>query len=226
MKYFIGGIALACALLAQQAQAVPIHYHFNGTVQQTVFDPDNPFSFPVGPGAQIVGRVNLDTVATDQAPGDPNVGAYTFTQGPGAPYFMELELHQGGGTWGFFFNTFTVGIVNGPAMDQYTIHGLYGDPTNLGEYAMFEMRFDYAPGTFDSDAFLVMPPAVFSGISSSFMLTGAMERGGELYQYELMGTPRSALIPEPGTLALVLIGAGAFAARQRRRVATTIPLQY
>lgn len=55
------------------------------------------------------------------------------------------------------------------------------------------------------------------------MLTGAMERNGELYQYELMGTPVSAEIPEPGSLALVLIGAGALAARLRRRVSTTIP---
>lgn len=215
MGYFSRGIVVACALLAQAAQAAPIHYKFNGTVQQTVFDPVNPFPFAISPGAEIVGRVNFDTAATDLAADDPNVGAYAFTQGPGSPYLLALELHDAGSLWGFSFDSFTVGVVNGVSRDQLTIFGQRGDPDGLGDYATFEMRFDYAATMFDSDALPTIPLDAF--ISSSFALTGAVNRDGQLYQYELMGTPDSITVPEPGSMGLVLLGAGAVLVSRRRR---------
>ncbi|GGC02480.1 hypothetical protein [Pseudoduganella buxea] len=213
MKHILRAAALVGALLASGAQAVPFHYNFYGTVQQATFDPASPFRVTPGPGTALIGRVFFDTEAPDLAPDDPSVGVYGRTDG--APFFLQLELYPDSTPLVFVFNDYRIGVVDGPVRDQYTLHGEAGNPDGLNSYAMFDMQLDYPGSLFRSDALPAIPPDLFYRYPHTFMLTGAVNRGGQLYQYEVAGIVYQ--VPAPATDCLLLAGCGAGVAVWSRR---------
>lgn len=124
MKHLIRTVALAGALLASGAQAVPFHYNFYGTVQQATYDPVSPFRVTPGRGTPLVGRVYFDTETPDLAPDDPNVGVYG--NNGNAAFFLQIELYADSTPLVFTFNDYRIGVVNGPTRDRYTLHGEAG----------------------------------------------------------------------------------------------------
>ena len=142
MKRLAVWLAAICSLLiATQARAVPIEFVFQGAINQTVFDPFDPFGGAIDFGTPFSGKYFFNSMAPDAIPGDPQTGSYTST---GAPYGMTVNIGGITFTAGDFLN---IGVAtNLGGVDQYTVLAQRGTPGGLSDFLTLSLFFRGTPG--------------------------------------------------------------------------------
>ncbi len=189
---------VAACLAGGPVLASPVTFTFTGTLTD---DPYGLSSF----GAPIAGSFTFDSAAVD-AIADPATGSYASG---GAGYGFTVDVD--GIAYAVAGNA-TVVTTNDLGVDQYGVIATDGSLT----LELFLQDFTQAALT--SDALLPLPPSLAAFGSRRFELfSDDAEFGGDLASLVCTaGCAAPAAIPEPGSLLLVALGAGAFAIRRRR----------
>lgn len=201
-------VALAFAAETGQTRASPITWEFAGEITR-VSDPNDFFGGAVIVGSPFSGSYTFESTTPDSDPDDARFGLYdnaitsisgevgnlTFL-GP----FRSTNFPPG--------STNFIWISNDPALDDYLVRS---GINLLGETVDLEMLLvDGTGAMFRSDSLPLLPPDLGSLDTAGFSIFFESEASGFS-----IAAPLTSLVPEPGTLAL--IGLGALVLLKRRR---------
>ena len=212
-----GALALAAAGMAQ---AAPVTYFFGG--QLSWIDSNLSTAFAIGDG--FSGSFTYESTTADSVPGDPNRGFY----GPGPAFTVTINSLPfslvGGGSG-------SVAVVNESGRDSFSANS--GNSTTTGGSingyipTLFVLLMDdYTGSAFNNDALPAseVDLALFdvSYFELFFANRKALDQGasvfGSLSYLSLTDPNATTSIPEPGSLALLVLGlAGLGASIKRNR---------
>jgi hypothetical protein len=194
---FVGASIVTSSLAAT---ASPITFAFIGTVTQVSLDDPDVFAGMVDAGTAFSGSYTFESTAPDLIPG-PTDGSYA------SPHTLSVDF-VGDPLGAFAVTGFSVNTRNG-GPDQYGVFGSDG-----AVEIQFLLESNSNPLT--SDALLLAPPVLSAFPQRLFTFrfaSGLPEVLGDLTS--LTCVDGCAVVPEPGTLSLALLGLAAYCSRRR-----------
>jgi hypothetical protein len=208
-------VALIVGLGAALSSAAPITLHFSGEVSQApLFDPGNPFGGSIDVGTSIEGAFTFDPGAPD-AIADDQQAAYASI---GAPFGLSVTFDA---VVTLSADSVVIGLCNDCAgSDFYTV--LAPAPPAAG--LTFALTLTDPSGTaLGSDALPAGVPPAPAFALRDFIVTGTLlDAESNEFQVEIVGSIVSlscasgCVVPEPGSLLLVVAALAALASRPRR----------
>lgn len=194
-------VAMAIVATAE-AHAEPVTFSFGGYID-TLADIELDGSVTIG--TPFSGSYTFDPVdAADSSPHDPHFGFYGFL----APSHLSITV----GNYQFTSNDLLIGAIDnallGDVYEAFNWSNFYSN--GLEWYVMGIFLSDNTRTALDSDALPLTPPDL--GDFPSYTVFSASIPG----LGEVLGGPLTFLTPEPGSLAIVGLGAVFIVARRRR----------
>lgn len=189
------------------AMAATVTFGFTGVVTAV----NAPLAAEFSVGEPVVGNYTFESTTADLDPGDPTLGDYdnaitAFTATFGGDYTV---------TRGFDNDIF---VSNGPTInDVYCIY--LNDPmaptaAGLDIIALIIQLIDTDSTVFASDSLPLTPPDLSEFEASLTATIFYDEPGNQWIDFQLTSL---TLIPEPGTITLLLCGLASLALLRRRR---------
>jgi hypothetical protein len=195
-------------------------------------------SIPLGDGTLTLGmnafaRFNNDAVT--------NNGAGTFFAGPGANYGTPATPNTPGTPSNFLGSTWNFGyyanITGAPNLSNISLQVKYDfDPaknTDISQHGTFNLSAIYPPGPTLQDSqnlnfgflaspssFITPPPGSFNPNVPGFYTLALQAFSGDVLLGQSAIEVAVGVVPEPASLAIWTIGAGAMLAARRRRSTT------
>lgn len=210
-------VAVCVAVLSTAAYATPVTFRASGEV--TFVSDDPVLAHGVSLGDQFTATYTFDTDAPDLAPADPTLGVYRFNS----------TLAISAGPVAITFSGFEIFIASNRQPAEVDQYGVGPITTTTPSDPVFSIFLGTAPhsGVFPlgSDALSETPPDVasFTGplaaanFSVDYHLTPSVVTPG--FGGKLLGIERTddAVVPEPGTLALMGFGVAVLGHCRRRK---------
>jgi hypothetical protein len=224
MRQLATGVAAVwlCVAWAAPSAAAPITFDFTGSVTQTMFDPDDPFSGGIAFGTAFGGSYTFESTTAD-AIAAPHSGAYASPGG--VPYQFAVTI---GGHTVSTSDFLSLGVANNVgATDHYSVLACSGSAA-CPESTLELFLLDLDATVFASDALPFEAPLFSAFEVATFAFRGLI--GGN--QVEILGQlesltcsagcdPVGVPVPEPGTLLLLTPALAILRYRRgRRRPAT------
>lgn len=200
-----GAFAVVVLLVgAHAAPGAPLNFFFEGNI--TRIHDSLELDESVFIGAPFRGSYTFDpTGAHDSYPDDPNTGNYYF--GPPARLWAQIGIYE------FATNDLIMFIANDWLSGDF-YEPISVTPFEAAGYQWSSMRVllgDWTGMALNSDALPLGVPDLSDFPNDYFF--GMSLPGGDLG----IGGMLTSLTPEPGTFALLALGAGVSLARQRKR---------
>lgn len=205
---------IACSMIGflytvwgvNSAFGFPVTWEFEGEIT-SVFDPNDSLGGAITVGTPFSGIYTFESTTLDSQSDNLILGVYNDAitaisgQVGDIPFFASTEF-----TSVITVHNFGVGVDN----DQYFVDILNVDIPILGDTFDFFLRYADADGAvFQTDLLPLSPPDLASSIAAfvSFRVDDNTSFNGDI----------TMLVPEPGTFALLALGALAAIRRRRRK---------
>lgn len=205
-RFIIGAFLLSILpAFSKQASAAMMRWEFDGVINH-VYDPDGFFGGDILEGDLVTGQYIFDSTTPDSKPGDPLQGLYISP-------LASFSLTLGGQTFATIGTNCQIYVLDG-TVDAFQLSGGFFDTNGLREILMGLALSSNNNTILNSDSLPIWPIEPYSFEYKGCGMKGIT--GNNVV--EIFGVVTSlTLVPDPGSILLLCLGAFLAASHRVRR---------